>query len=650
MTINRTRRWLIATLAVSCGLRVWLACLGGQGYWPDEDRYASSQHAVYYLRHALWRDAAVELAGHADHPLFRWVGLPPAFFEAYAGPHPSLVAAYFGLYSVLAIFLVWAVALRAAGGDGAEIAAGPREAAETEALWAAFLAACANSLFYYSRHFFPYDVALCAMLWALWLGMGGWSWLNSLLVGVIVAAGFLSYNGYWWLGGSILILHALLGQGGARRIVSRALAAGAGLVLPILGFAGMGAALGHNLVAEDSQWGSLVRGDFPFGHRVIAGYLWYAEGGLLVIWLAALAYAVAQACRARRWGRLAWHAGGLVLVLGGLLFLSDVVPLFRIQGRQVRELVPFLCLGAAVGIAQFVRNRARGRRAWSIAIAVLVGGCAAWNFSVPLRQVFPDGFRRLASATIARQPAYHAYRLTFVENLWGAYLDSPISPQPPILRRSHPMQFRPYQYEGWDRGQRAELNRHDLAMRLIGWPGSEDAADPRWRGFPGPVRLVVRFPTTAAGLAEPLVTTGQTGRGDLCYLRYVDARHVTIGLDHWGVRATVSAPIEVDYARPHEIVLCAGFLLPPPDPSRDEKDRGQFLLRDRLLIVLDGRPVFSMAETFYPVPRGTIVFGINLIGGSVARPSFTGDILEFGSVPAPALASALAILAGGPAR
>ena len=57
-----------------------------------------------------------------------------------------------------------------------------------------------------------------------------------------------------------------------------------------------------------------------------------------------------------------------------------------------------------------------------------------------------------------------------------------------------------------------------------------------------------------------------------------------------------------------------------------------------------------MAEDFYPVPRGTILFGINLIGGSVARPSFTGDILEFGSVPAPALASAMAILAGGPAR
>ena len=46
---------------------------------------------------------------------------------------------------------------------------------------------------------FPYDISLCAMLTALWLGLGRWSRRNSVLVGVAAGLGFLVYNGYWLL-------------------------------------------------------------------------------------------------------------------------------------------------------------------------------------------------------------------------------------------------------------------------------------------------------------------------------------------------------------------------------------------------------------------------------------------------------------------
>ena len=557
MNVPRTRRWLVLLLLISFGLRVWLACLGGQGYWADESRYVSSRTAVYDLRHGDWRGAGQELLGHADHTLFRWFGLPPALVESLVGHNlQAFVAAYFGLFSVLAILLIWAVARRAGG-------------SEAEALWAAYLAACANSLFYYSRHFFPYDIALSVTLAGLWLGMGPWSWRNSLGVGVAASIGFLTYNGYWLLGGCVLILHALLGDGGSRRFLARAAWSAAGLVLPIVILAGLGAALGFNLVSEDYQWGIIAKGDFPFGHRVVAGYLWYGEGASLVIWAVALAYALGRAWRDRRWGRLAWHVGAGVLVVGGLLGLSDVIRQFTVQGRRVREVVPFLCLGAAVGIAEFLQSRGAGRRRWTTAIALLVGACAAWNFSVPLRQVFPDGFRQLAAAAIARQSDASAYRLTFVRNLWGMDLAGPPSPFPTILRRPHPMQYRPYQYEGYDTAQRADLNSHDVTMRLIRVPGRLDGADPRWRGYPGPVRLVVRFPTNAAGTSEPLAVTGRTGQGDIFYVHYVDSTHLSFGLDHWGIGATNSAPIEIDYSQPHEIILLAGFLLPPPEKTED---------------------------------------------------------------------------------
>jgi hypothetical protein len=137
----------------------------------------------------------------------------------------------------------------------------------------------------------------------------------------------------------------------------------------------------------------------------------------------------------------------------------------------------------------------------------------------------------------------------------------------------------------------------------------------------------------SVGLAESLVATGRTGRGDIFYVRYVDAGHVSFGLDHWGVSAANSAPIAVDYAQPHAIVLFAGFLLPPAEAPPNGPDHDFFLGRSHLWVLLDGRPVFSMTAPFYPIPPATISFGINFIGGSAAGTEFTGDILEFGPAP-----------------
>ena len=622
-------------MAVSLGLRIWLAALGGQDYWPDEIRYNSSRDAVAALRHGQWDNAAQELLGHADHTLFRWFGLLPALVESLVGHNlPSIAAAYFGLYSVLVIFLIWAISRRAGG-------------SEQEALWAAYLAACSNSLFYYSRHFFPYDVSLSLMLLGFWLGLGPWSWRNSIWVGLAASLGFLTYNGYWLIGGCILILHVLLGEGGRQRMVNRMAWSAVGLILPIVTLAGLAAALGYDLVSENYNYGLIAKGDFPFGHRVVAGYLWYAEGGLVVIWLVALAYALSLVVRVRRWDQLAWHAGGLALVLGGLLGLSDIIHQFAVQGRRVRELVPFLCLGAAVGIAEFVQRRPAYRRYWTLALTLLVGGMAAWNLSVPLRQVFPNEFQRLATAAAARQSEIFAYRLIFVQHLWGLSLDTPPWPHETILRRTHPLQFLPYQYEGFDMAQRAELNAHDINMRLIGVPLGMDKPDLRWRGFPGPIRLVVRFPMNAPNASEPLVTTGQTGRGETLYVRYIDGTHVSISLDHWGFGGASSAPIAVDYGTPHEILIFAGFLLPPEEMSLEAKFPELAEQRGHVLVMIDGRPVFHAIDPVLAVPRASIQFGVNFIGSSPTRASFSGDIIEFTPAPAASLKTALALLTAG---
>ena len=47
------------------------------------------------------------------------------------------------------------------------------------------------------------------------------------------------------------------------------------------------------------------------------------------------------------------------------------------------------------------------------------------------------------------------------------------------------MQFRPYQYEGFSSAQRAELNSHDLSMRVLETPLALASPD-HWDGYPGP--------------------------------------------------------------------------------------------------------------------------------------------------------------------
>ncbi len=608
------RRFLAALLLVSFALRVWLASLGGQGFWPDEDRYTDGRLAARYLLHGQWHEAGEELLGHPDHILFRWFSVPPGLYEEWAGPRPAVVAAYFGLFSVLAIYLLWRVARKAGAG-------------EAEALWCAFLAAGANSLFYYSRHFFPYDIALCAMLAALLLALGKATVRNSLLVGAAAGVGFLVYNGYWLLGGCMLILYTLLGAGNGSRFWSRAFWSGTGLVGSILPIVAAGHLLGIDLVAEDYKWGVIAKGDFPFGHRVMGGYLWYGEGGLLLVWLAALAYALWTACRERRFGRLAWYAGGLGLVTAGLLVLSDVIPLFAVQGRRVRCVVPFLCLCAGYGIERFIARRSHARRGWTAAFIGMVLLLAAVNFSGPLRQVFPDQFQRRADRVVRAGNSYDAYRLAFAESLWGLPLDPMLPSSRPLLHDRHPLQFRPYQYEGYDTAQRAEINRHDVTMRLYRIPVDLDRDSAPGTQFPGPVRWSLVFPSDRAGTAEPLVTTGRTGRADFLFVRYIDQRHIAFGLDHWGSGAAISAPIEIDYAKTHEVVISLGSLLPSPDSAWSREDPARDRWRNQVLVVLDGGVVFHWQQEAWPATSRDIFFGINLIGGTAAQLSFSGRVL-----------------------
>jgi predicted membrane-bound mannosyltransferase len=196
VSLRGPRRALWALLAVSAALRVALVFGGGQRFFPDENRYL---RCFILLRHLEHGDlgAATDFVLHTpDHTGFLAVGLLPALPQRallYAlGLVPDkpaidatawLPALFFACASLAAIVLVGAIARRCGAG-------------ERESLLAALLMACSSVMFYYSRHFFPYDAALALALWALWLGLSeGPGFARSLLVGLVAGAAFMTYNG-----------------------------------------------------------------------------------------------------------------------------------------------------------------------------------------------------------------------------------------------------------------------------------------------------------------------------------------------------------------------------------------------------------------------------------------------------------------------
>jgi hypothetical protein len=141
--------------------------------------------------------------------------------------------------------------------------------------------------------------------------------------------------------------------------------------------------------------------------------------------------------------------------------------------------------------------------------------------------------------------------------------------------------------------------------------------------FPGPIRLQVQFPSNRTGYGEPLISTGQNGRGDLIFIRYEKKGKLRIGFDHWGAPELMSDLLEAMPGKTHEIVLSMGSLLPPLD---GDDEHTYTSLRDRCVVLLDGRVVLDVKSEFFPTTLEQISVGANAIGASTAEKTFSGNV------------------------
>ncbi|MCL4395637.1 MAG: hypothetical protein M1482_12695 [Chloroflexi bacterium] len=479
------RRVLVALLVLSFALRALLVVRGGQLYFPDEGRYFRSLDFVSLVAHGDPAGALDLLVASPENPGFLLLGTIPAAAE-YAAETlfghaarsaiwiPGLVIA---MVSVSCIALVYAVARRAGAAAG-------------EALLAAGLTAAAASMFYYSRHLVPYDISLALSLAALWLGLDErTSVVRSLACGILAGLAFFTYFGYWSLALVVCLVHVLWGRPKLLDVLIRGAAAAVGVVLLPVVLTGVSVAAGAtpfvDLMAQFA--GTVNQGTFSEGWRLPWQYLWDAEHGLVLIWAAGavllvwmtVAHRDSVPRRAMAWMGAA-AALYLILAVG-----STGLEKFVVYGRLARVLVPFFCLAAAAAVV-CISGRLRLNPKLAPYAMILVAVQVALNFWQPIVQQFPAQVQQAVESTygpvgraltVKGPPVFGSdpsvsSRYVLVNAQYLYPIQAPKKPPAGtvLLRTPHPLQYLPYQFEGYDPVERSVLQSVDLSIRLIQTP------------------------------------------------------------------------------------------------------------------------------------------------------------------------------------
>lgn len=605
-----------AVLAVAFALRAFIAWRGGQLFWPDEDRFEIARKIAGLALEGHLGAAADLLFGQPDHLLFKTLALVPAGLEHTIGTPASVSALFFAATSTWVLWLIARVA-RAAG------------ATPPESLVALFLAACTTSLFYYSRHFLPYDLALGLFLLSLLAGLrDGTKPRHSLLAGLWAGLGYLAYNGYWSLGALLLIAHVLLALPQPRAMATRATYALLGLVLPVFAVAGISGLFGHDFFVLTLQFaGTADQGELEGAAAFALEYFWVSEHGLAVLWAVAFLMALDRSTRAFGTRAMLWP--GLTLALALLLIVPPVwLQHFAATARHLRSLTPFLCLTAAMALYGHPALRSRPRLLAALLAAVALQ--AAVNFATPLAQVFPRDFedraaRKLDDLRRSDLGPYKIINASFLHDPEWA----PLGPDPgrAVLRQPHPFAFTPYLFEGYSTAIRRRYLERDLSMRVI----RLDVGGPAVQGYPeGMIELTLRFPTAPKGLLpEPILSTGAPGRGDTLFVQYDGLDHVVLGHDHIGGGAVMGPRLALDRQATHRVLIGMDTFYPP----------GTFPHRPRRFLQWDDRILLFGTAALHPTRPEQIAIGHNFIGSSTATKQLSAEIVGFRRVPFPRLGS-----------
>jgi hypothetical protein len=622
------RRLSWGVLAVAAVLRVILVFRGGQFSQLDENRYLDSRAAAFEIVNGhLLRGIAFPLEG-GDHVGYKVLGTIPALVEhATGGDRTWIPGLFFGAFSVLAIGLLGGIAWRMSGSRQAQF-------------WAVLCAACSGSLFYFARHLLPYDASMCIILLGLYLALGSQPrWWRFILSGALVGLGFVTYYGYWTLGGFALAMATVCGTPGRVRgfwpgLLLRAALLSAGLAgalaLPVVVNHAWGT--GHMVQGARNLSGSIVTGDFR-GHVVPWEYLWYTDYLELPIAIAFMAWGLFGAWHNRavplseRWRRPETvNAACFLGIYAMFIVTGTVLHKFAVHDRLVRQLLPFMMLGFAFGVVAWRESmkdpRSLSLRTWALAAALAAN--AAFAFSTPLSQEWPGAFRRRGDAILAKRtdlvsPDYY-FRYVNVLQFYFEPEVLKVRPLETLLRSPHFFQYRPYLYEAKtpeDRGRREAV---DSSMRLVKVPILPNA---RIRGDrTGGIILRIRLPIGRLSYLEPLLSMGPRGDGDLFFIRYYSDSSVALGFFSTGQMVYETDRIDVVPGSEHEVsLLCGDLVSGGRGPAYED-------LRERVLIWFDGKVILEKTARPKDYPPEQVYAGVSAIVESYTAEDFSGEILS----------------------
>lgn len=469
-------------LLVSAIARIFLVLAGGRFFISDEGRYLHGVHLYHHLLHREWSGAA-EILRHSDNWGFIIVGALTTAVQhvaAFAVGDLPWSAGYTALQGnlnggafllamapVAGIWGVFHLALRLGAG-------------QCEAFCGALLFALSNTAFYFSRHLFPYDTSLALTLAAIFIAVGPSGKIRSVIAGIIGGAAFHVYNGYWYLL-PLVVLSRLFNRDRDRTaVLETSLTAGGALLAMAMPYGWGCLVFGSSFLQSTMVYGrSVVQGLYREGWSFPWEYFWHSEGifGLLVIGLPLVFWLHEKERAPLRIRYIAAAVLGMYLVWIGV---SVGAHLFVLNARLVKPLIPFACLLGGWGLAGlFAYQRKLG---W--AAVALLAGSAFTNLSPHYWRVFPREFEAEAvnrvgnpKHTVSVSGSYFrpqippvdapAYALINAQYLYPVRAAATNPAGETIISAAHPLEYLPYQYDGFTPRQRRILRETDIRMRLV---------------------------------------------------------------------------------------------------------------------------------------------------------------------------------------
>lgn len=459
------------------GLLRWVLIFrGGQFYFPDESRYGIAQDALALLLEGKVRTALLTLVGELAHVGFKLTALVPALFENLFHTSLAIPAIFFSFFSILSLFLIWKIALRAG-------------ASRQVANYALLIAAANHALLYYVRHIFPYDQAMFFGLLALYVVLG-----NTRRPGVLFITGAVSflclvtYNGYWQMAAFPMLVGVFIGGKETNWLVKRPIVLGLGFLTPLVILLLACFMIGKDFFGDYGVYlQKIVQGSFKEGWKLPFEYFWHAEHGFILL-VGLLSVISLSLFWKQRNTFLSVALGGTLFMYLSLVFASNVTHTFVVYARTARQILPFLVMTAAYGLANVRSWNPSGRWLANIAFAGLfVQG--AWNYGIAYKMTFP---REFTQAVQVQEPGFEIsskmvrFYAPLVCKNNGLILENYhyiyTWPQaiPPVrgdvlMRAPHPVNVLHYQYDGYTPEERAAIRAEYFEMVLLR-PDADDLA------------------------------------------------------------------------------------------------------------------------------------------------------------------------------